>query len=634
MEAAPGRRVPLVADTPLHDPALDRFGFAEFAHALTLIIDDEGTATPLTIAVSAPWGGGKSSLGCMVQTMLEQRVRNRGNDDPRLVCWFNAWEHDDAPHLGAALAASVARAADRNRALWRRLVAPLPSAMLRPSDRSRQTVIVGLASALAAVVAAILPPVRHLLEDLGAPDAEAAGAGVLGVVFFLLFVARRIFTTAREAARFIDDPRSAAARGTMSDVKAQFGRLIRHATHSGRLVIIIDDLERCSSDRALEVCQVASQLLAQPGVVTIVLADMEPIARSAGQRYAASMPGGGVGIDAEEIGRRYLAKIVQLEITLPPPVPAVMRRVIRDYGPSLRHAESDIQARRQSLRARRWERIRARLRAAAPRVPRGLRGQLRAWKQSERRFAGIWHGLERVIEHVRWWGVAFVFLAATVYAAANPAWANSDETDDPVSTTLGIAFLAAFLVGWWSRSMRRRKRQQRRTDLKERIEELKGKQLSPEEIEREVLQQASASPGTERGLISDLVHSSFLDSEEFRAVETFISENPPALPREAKRSFNHAQLLTEIARARHMFGGDPELRPAHLAKWLVLREQWPALGRAIAVAPDRLALLEAGDANGDVTPQARELLERAPLLGDVIERLVYFQSADERRAAT
>ena len=123
----------------------------------------------------------------------------------------------------------------------------------------------------------------------------------------------------------------------MSEVKRQFGGLIRHATHKGRLVIIVDDLERCTSERALEVCQVASQLLAQPGVVTILLADMEPIARSAGARYAESMPNG-ASVDPEEIGRRYLAKIVQLEIALPPPAPEDMRRVIRDYGPSLRHA--------------------------------------------------------------------------------------------------------------------------------------------------------------------------------------------------------------------------------------------------------------------------------------------------------
>jgi hypothetical protein len=66
----------------------------------------------------------------MLQTLLERRVARRGGDHPRLVCWFNAWEHEDADHLGAALAAAVAREASRHRPLWRRALFPLPSAML------------------------------------------------------------------------------------------------------------------------------------------------------------------------------------------------------------------------------------------------------------------------------------------------------------------------------------------------------------------------------------------------------------------------------------------------------------------------------------------------------------------------
>ena len=181
VDASAGRRVALLADAPLGDPALDRFGFAEFANALALIVDDEETATPLTIAVSAPWGGGKSSLGCMLQTMLEQRVRNRGGDDPRLVVWFNAWEHDDAPHLGAALAASVVRAADRNRHWWRRLLSPLPSAMLQPGERSRQTVAIALVSALAGLLVALLAPGEWTASIFGGEERAASGAGVLGV---------------------------------------------------------------------------------------------------------------------------------------------------------------------------------------------------------------------------------------------------------------------------------------------------------------------------------------------------------------------------------------------------------------------------------------------------------------------
>lgn len=607
-DTSTGRRVPLVADTPLDDPTLDRFGFAEFAHALCLIVDDADTATPLTIAVSAPWGGGKSSLGCMVQTMLAERVRNRAGDEPRLVVWFNAWEHDDAPHLGAALAASVARAADRNRHWWRRALAPLPSSMLRPGERSRQAVLLALLSAVVAVVLALIGPARDLAAQvLGQRDFETTGAGILGVVFFALFASRRLFTVAREAARFVDDPRSAAANGSMTEVKAQFGRLIRHATHEGRLIIIVDDLERCGADRALEVCQVASQLLAHPGVVTVVLADMEPIARSAGERYAASMSADG-DAGAEEIGRRYLAKIVQLEIALPPPVPDDMRRVIREYGPSLRQPRRAAEQ-QKDLRDRLRELARRPVRRSQARRPSRL--------------------IERIVLRVRWWPLPVWLIGLGLFypeaAAESDEWVTAD-------TLAFLTFCSAVALGIWSRRVRKRQRKLLREDLRTQIDELKGKQLSPEEVELAVAQRAAAVPEAGRALISDLVSSSFLDSEEFREVETFIVENPPALPREAKRSFNHAQLLTEIARARHMFGGEPKLTPAHLAKWLVLREQWPARARAIAREPDLLKDLEHG--YGERDPELIELLSSGPRLGDVIERLIYFQPADNGRAPT
>lgn len=584
-----GRRVLLVTDAPLADPAADRFGFREFAGALTLIVDHDDTSTPLTIAVSAPWGGGKSSLGHMVQRMLEERVRNRGGDDPRLVCWFNAWDHDDAPHLGAALAASVARAAERNRHWWRRALLPLPSAMLQPGERSRQTLLIALVSGLLGLLVALILPSSVLTDSIVGDSRPAAGAGALGVLFFALIVARRMFTTARAAARFLDDPRSAAASGSMSEVKAQFGRLIRHATHKGRLVIIVDDLERCSAERALEVCQVASQLLAQPGVVTILLADMEPIARSAGLRYAASFPAA-QQVDPEEIGRRYLAKIVQLEIALPPPVPEDMRRVIREYGPSLRHVapEPTQEQRRRPPRA----------------------------------------GTRRVVMTFRWWPLVVWLGLGVLYGAFTPGWWDNNG-DDWATTTWGLLLFPAVALVVWSYVLRRRARR-KRDALKAQIAELREQQLSPEEVQQQVLDRKAAGPRANERLISDLVSSSFLDSEEFRAVETFISEHPPALPREAKRSFNHAQLLTEIARARRMFGGDPVLTPAHLAKWLVLREQWPALGRSIALEPERLAALEAATSANGLSPEAFELVCRDPHLGGVIERLVHFEPADGR----
>jgi predicted KAP-like P-loop ATPase len=59
-----------LSDEPITDPAADYFGFAAFATALGEIIDNESTDTPLTIALSAPWGAGKTSVARMIQDLL------------------------------------------------------------------------------------------------------------------------------------------------------------------------------------------------------------------------------------------------------------------------------------------------------------------------------------------------------------------------------------------------------------------------------------------------------------------------------------------------------------------------------------------------------------------------------------
>ena len=98
-----GRRpsLDMSADRPLADSTTDRLGFLAYATALAELIDNPRTATPLTIAVNAPWGAGKTSLGKLVEQTLARRARER-RSRPHAVIWFNAWQHDAAPDLGSS----------------------------------------------------------------------------------------------------------------------------------------------------------------------------------------------------------------------------------------------------------------------------------------------------------------------------------------------------------------------------------------------------------------------------------------------------------------------------------------------------------------------------------------------------
>src|SRR5205823_1018504 len=139
----------------------------------------------------------------------------------------------------------------------------------------------------------------------------------------VLFEALQPF--ASSVAEFVKDPKSAAESGSMREVREQLGRLIDQRRGRGRFVIFVDDLERCKLPRAVDVLEVINQLLAHPGVVTIVLADMPAVIACAELKYkalidryrptvASTMASSPV---PQAYGRAYLKKIIQLQFDLP-----------------------------------------------------------------------------------------------------------------------------------------------------------------------------------------------------------------------------------------------------------------------------------------------------------------------------
>jgi KAP family P-loop domain len=593
--------IDLLSDAPIAEEALDYFGFASFASALAGIIDNERTATPLTIALSAPWGAGKTSVAQLIEGQLRRRVGARGGGQKRVVCWFNAWEHSDAPHLGAALAAQVARTANSERSLWRRLVSPLPAAMVGPRERGRRVALLALAAAATAAAAVAFDPTRKVALNALDPKHVLTGlGGLLGLLLVGVLLWRVLFAAARDAARFVDDPRSEAARGSMKDVKDQLGALVQQAAdieQGGRLVIFIDDLERCPPPRAVQVFEVASQLLAHQGVVTVLLADMDSLAQAARAAYAGAGPEAGPA----DLGRRYLEKLVQLELELPAPSVSDVKLLLSEATPAL------------EPRARPPQQTRARLLDPEPlSVGSGLGGfvgfsagiavtALQGGSALEASLAGL--GLAGIL-------AAVGLLAAWLYAAARryPLIVVERRVKEAVRV---------------------------------RPELLRGK---PDAIDA-VISELARGPrfvSLAEQVVDEL---RTVRSEEVKEVEGFIRRYPPRFPRSAKRMLNHARLLTKIAIERRMFGPDEEgvvLTPKHLGKWIAIRERWPEFAALVAEQPAEIREFEMLPAErGPMkfpvewptthSPAAKDslidLVRAEPRLADVLERLVYFEPA-------
>jgi hypothetical protein len=632
-DATSGFRLRTLADTPVDDDLADRLGYKDIADGLALLVAGKETATPLTIAVSAPWGAGKTSLLRLVENrVVQQQVARRAA--PAIVVWFNAWMHDAAPNLSAALAADIARHATRCRDPLIRLWHPLPSSMLSPKERARRRFWLGVVAIVSAL--AIYPIVSSLIGPKPADVTKvraAFGASAVGWFALLWGVSvlwPRVQRSVAAVAAFVEDPRAAAATGSMTEVAAQLGELIQEAREGVRVawnarelprfVVVVDDLERCQLQKAVDVCEVAAQLLDQPGVITVLVGDLRVIAASAELKYqaAAEQFGKDPEFAAAGLGRFFLQKVVQFELELPP-VPRSQLRQLARSAP-----------------------VTASIHGSATNRPTPIKSSA-----------------------ARWAGPAWLVLLVGLILVPGLVAGGLRSGLAPVLIVVGIAcgggVLGASLFALAGY------RNRRIVELRDEVDRLvdnitsqvvaqRGFTADGAELETEVLsrlQQATEPAFTSRrywGRVSTLISPDEVrrrlqlratNDEQIRArAEKVILDLLPPLPRMAKRLLNRLYFLLVVAYNRNLISSGA-VSPEQLGKWAVLLDRWPEAGRAIVKNPGLTGDLEAAAGQEDVfaslctainPPLAsdlaglRALFRTSPELGPVAYRLVYLDA--------
>jgi hypothetical protein len=624
----------LYADKPLEPGNQDALGFGAYADALALLMDWKDTSTPLTIAINGPWGSGKTSLAKMAEARLPI---GSDWDAPHVICWFDAWANDDAPHLGAAFAAAVAKAVNRQRPWWVRLAMPLPSVMLSPEQRWRRGLLLGVVAVVLAAAAIFWPTGGSLftpflrtgkaVSGLGHGAAAARLAWPLLVVAVIV-LAQRLAPSVQGVARWIDNPGSEAARGSMQDANRQLRRLIDQALRGKRrLMIFVDNLERCRPPRAVEVCEVVTQLIGHPEVVTVLIGDMDTIALSAEIKYAALEslspgttgtpgPGGTPGTigrgPAGAYGRAYLEKLIQIQLRLPPPLLKDLRKMlvpVADERPAF---------------------------PPKPSKPKPSKPKRRSPARA-------------VTAPVRWHPWLWTLAASgvtIVLAAARAALAL---------VTFAVAVVAA-IVGL-RQALARRSAQRQKEQTREALDKAVSNAVEPTETELrpEAIEELAQQVGnTDEREIRRRMRQRIISNNELRTeLDHAVLEVLPPSPRAAKRMFNHAHLLLDIGVERGIFATQPGLRARQLAEWVALTERWPAVASAItgdpmllgrledaaretahqALRPEQLTAIETGIGITGLEPSLLEYLRRSDSLTACVRLLVSFSPYPDEEAA-
>jgi hypothetical protein len=627
---AEGASLRAFSDSPLDDDRADALAFGAYADALAALIDNPETGTPLTLAINAPWGAGKSTLGQMLHRRLQAKPAP-GDSRPHIVCSFNAWMHDDAPSLAAAFAAEVTRVANRERHWLRRILSPLPRALWSTWERSVLwlSIVAGL-TLISVFAAAQWQELGQLVLSLageggksgGLSSALGAGSGLSGGLLLLVVsrIGRPLFSAAKSVASFVDDPKAAANLGNLKEVRAQLGRILNEARRGPRrLVVFVDDLERCLPPRAIDLLEVVNQLLDHVGVVVVIMADMPAVAACAEIKYKELADqhtyGAGEGSSARgAYGRLYLQKIVQLEFDLPPhPTARMYALLARLTAPTTLEPEV-----RETSRARQM--------ASHPHVPPMLRRMLLgdAWALAEG-----------------------ALVAAALLLSFDPATRFAAR----LSLASGLQLLLIWSGLCTLLLAADRLRRKRLTQARELIDRrLAADDADPKEIDRLLAESSPSLTADERAAIRKERASLRVmnDEQMLREAHAEVSEHVSPYPRSTKRFLNHVRVLAAVGRARGALGGTPALTVRHIARWVALKERWPLTAAALLRHPERITLLEQQARDGqplqpllescgaetwDAAGLAELLRSGSVRLADVNERLVHFLPAEPAPAA-
>jgi tyrosinase len=301
----------------------DQLNFSEYAQAFAEIIASEDTTAPLTIGIYGSWGIGKSSLLEMIAGQFEDPD---AGTTPVHVLEFNAWEYNSSEKIWPALVRRVMEEMEQ-RAQWTRK-ARLWDTFGRNLDREwrrrRAPLVVGFVSVL---VVAFVAAVELNLSPALIFTALAA-LGISGAAKLISDVATN--PVSKWVATLVEHEDYGEELPYMREIRDDLRFLARQMCKDGeqpRILVMIDDLDRCEPEKAVEVLQAVNQLLDFDAFVVCLGIDARVITAAVEAHYNQLLGETGAS------GYEYLDKIVQIPFRIPTPTPTEVENFLSAQMP-------------------------------------------------------------------------------------------------------------------------------------------------------------------------------------------------------------------------------------------------------------------------------------------------------------
>jgi hypothetical protein len=255
---------PLWSDNPT---ALDLLGFADITAPIAeAVLRDK--LDPVTVGIEGDWGSGKSSI----LGILGRELRA---DSTAVVIPTHPWEYDPATDPKATLIAEVLNAVRKEAAEreggWDKLSEGVQKRFKSLARRIKVSKVIKLAANSALSMG--LPKIDELVDLFGEDDAV------------------------------VEEP-------TLQGFRDEFEQLMSELPSIQRVVVLVDDLDRCLPATVVATLEAVKLFLSVPKMAFVLAADRRTVSLAIATQYEPSP-------QAAEMGRQYLEKIVQIPVRVP-----------------------------------------------------------------------------------------------------------------------------------------------------------------------------------------------------------------------------------------------------------------------------------------------------------------------------
>jgi hypothetical protein len=348
----------------------DTLGFTQYAQALAEIIIKRETVPPVVFGIYGPWGSGKSTFMSFVKKYLEkwdkehhptkkssqlgqwfkQLMHLQKRDDttadqtdgavPRIVCMrFDAWSYTDSAKLWVGLVRTISEEIDSQIRWWQRPLYWIG----RGGWKFLGAILLSLLPVLAGVSLVLAEPfwkwaqnselIRNTISILGTVvgflgslklfDMQKPLSSIIESQIHRLDKTEIEGVTNRiqdELHKTVRDYFKLSEEKPMTEDKAR-SELKRQKKF--KLVVLIDELDRCPMEKIVEILESIKLFLAEDIFIVLMAVDARVGAEAIRMHYK--------DVKNPDLAREYLEKIIQVPI----PVPTANRTNLTTYVDSL-----------------------------------------------------------------------------------------------------------------------------------------------------------------------------------------------------------------------------------------------------------------------------------------------------------